>query len=82
MSDTDPIEPLTITDDAKATIREFYERERDDAPVPALALAHRLEAVARLSGVFARLRLSDTVTAADAEQAIETLAVAQEVDDE
>ncbi|RLM56592.1 ATPase [Halobellus sp. Atlit-31R] len=59
----------TMTDEAKAVIRDFYVDFRakgadDDAPVP--VTARKLEALVRLSEASARLRLSDTVERADA----------------
>ncbi|WP_256546018.1 LAGLIDADG family homing endonuclease [Halobellus inordinatus] len=59
----------TMTDEAKAVIRDFYVDFRakgadDDAPVP--VTARKLEALVRLSEASARLRLSDTVEREDA----------------
>ncbi len=64
----------TMTEEAKKEIREFYvdlraEGQGEDAPVP--VTARKLEALVRLSEASARMRLSDTVEAKDAEQVIE-----------
>jgi len=64
----------TMTEEAKAEIQEFYvdlraEGTGDDAPVP--VTARKLEALVRLAEASARVRLSDTVEEADAEQAID-----------
>jgi len=63
-----------MTEEAKAAIREFYvdlrsEGADEDAPVP--VTARKLEALVRLSEASARVRLSDTVEAEDAERVIE-----------
>jgi replicative DNA helicase Mcm len=63
----------TMTDAAKAAIREFYVDLRakgtdEDAPVP--VTARKLEALVRLSEASARIRLSDTVEEEDAERVI------------
>ncbi|GAA0234092.1 minichromosome maintenance protein MCM [Halobaculum roseum] len=64
----------TMTDEAKAAIREFYVDLRakgadEDAPVP--VTARKLEALVRLSEASARVRLSDTVEEEDATRVIE-----------
>ncbi|SHH14683.1 LAGLIDADG family homing endonuclease [Halobaculum gomorrense] len=64
----------TMTDEAKAAIREFYVDLRskgadEDAPVP--VTARKLEALVRLSEASARVRLSDTVQEEDATRVIE-----------
>jgi len=64
----------TMTDEAKAAIREFYVDLRakgadEDAPVP--VTARKLEALVRLAEASARVRLSDTVDHEDAERVIE-----------
>ncbi|WP_449404939.1 LAGLIDADG family homing endonuclease [Halorhabdus tiamatea] len=63
----------TMTEEAKAAIRDFYVELRtkgsgEDAPVP--VTARKLEALVRLAEASARVRLSDTVEAADAERVI------------
>lgn len=63
----------TLSDEAKETIQEFYVDLRsqgasDEAPVP--VTARKLEALIRLSEASARVRLSDTVTKADADRVI------------
>ncbi|MFO7834406.1 MAG: LAGLIDADG family homing endonuclease [Halohasta sp.] len=63
----------TMTDEAKATIRDFYVDLRskgadEDAPIP--VTARKLEALVRLAEASARVRLSDTVDAADAERSV------------
>jgi len=62
----------TMTEEAKATIEDFYVDLRvkgtdEDAAVP--VTARKLEALVRLSEASARIRLSDTVEEADAERA-------------
>ncbi|MFC7071061.1 LAGLIDADG family homing endonuclease [Halobaculum lipolyticum] len=64
----------TMTDEARAAIREFYVDLRskgadEDAPVP--VTARKLEALVRLSEASARVRLSDTVEEEDATRVIE-----------
>jgi len=64
----------TMTDEAKATIREFYVDLRskgadEDAPIP--VTARKLEALVRLAEASARVRLSDTVEVEDAERSVE-----------
>jgi replicative DNA helicase Mcm len=64
----------TMTEEAKERIRDFYVDLRskgldEDAPVP--VTARKLEAMVRLSEASARVRLSDTVEAEDAERATE-----------
>jgi replicative DNA helicase Mcm len=64
----------TMTEEARAAIREFYVDLRargadEDAPVP--VTARKLEALVRLAEASARVRLSDTVEAEDAERVIE-----------
>ncbi len=64
----------TMTEEAKAEIREFYVDLRsqgtdEDAPVP--VTARKLEALVRLAEASARIRLSDTVEQSDAERVIE-----------
>jgi len=70
----------TLTEPAKDTLQEYYVEVRDlndghsgdsdeDNPVP--ATMRTLEAGIRLAISFARLRLSDEVTTADAERAID-----------
>ncbi|MFQ3475305.1 cell division protein [Halonotius sp. F2-221B] len=64
----------TMTDEAKATIREFYVDLRskgadEDAPIP--VTARKLEALVRLAEASARVRLSDTVEPEDAERSVE-----------
>jgi len=59
----------TMTDEAKAAIRDFYVDLRakgadEDAPVP--VTARKLEALVRLAEASARVRLSDTVEREDA----------------
>ncbi|WP_396610937.1 LAGLIDADG family homing endonuclease [Haloferax sp. S1W] len=61
----------TLTEEAKNIIRDFYVDFRargadEDAPVP--VTARKLEALVRLSEASARVRLSDKVTAEDAER--------------
>ncbi|WP_435067885.1 LAGLIDADG family homing endonuclease [Haloplanus sp. C73] len=61
----------TMTDEAKAAIRDFYVDLRskgadEDAPVP--VTARKLEALVRLAEASARVRLSDTVEAEDAKR--------------
>jgi len=63
-----------MTDEARAAIREFYvdlraEGQEEDAPVP--VTARQLEALVRLAEASARVRLSDTVSEADADRVIE-----------
>ena len=63
----------TMTEEAKEAIRDFYVTLRakgqdEDAPVP--VTARKLEALVRLSEASARMRLSDTVEAEDAERVI------------
>jgi DNA replicative helicase MCM subunit Mcm2 (Cdc46/Mcm family) len=64
----------TMTEEAKAQIEEFYvdlraEGQEEDAPVP--ITARKLEALVRLAEASARVRLSDSVTAGDAERVID-----------
>jgi replicative DNA helicase Mcm len=64
----------TMTDEAKAAIRDFYVDLRakgadEDAPVP--VTARKLEALVRLAEASARVRLSDSVERADAERVID-----------
>ena len=64
----------TMTDEAKAAIREFYVDLRskgadEDAPIP--VTARKLEALVRLAEASARVRLSDTVEPEDAERSVE-----------
>ena len=64
----------TMTDEAKAAIRDFYVDLRakgadEDAPVP--VTARKLEALVRLAEASARVRLSDTVERADADRVID-----------
>ena len=64
----------TMTDDAIATIEDFYVDLRskgvdEDAPVP--VTARQLEALVRLAEASARVRLSDVVEVSDAERAVE-----------
>ncbi|AQL42946.1 XRE family transcriptional regulator [Halorientalis sp. IM1011] len=64
----------TMTEEAKAEIREFYVDLRsqgsdEDAPVP--VTARKLEALVRLAEASARIRLSDTVEVDDARRVIE-----------
>ncbi|MFC7097486.1 LAGLIDADG family homing endonuclease [Halobaculum marinum] len=64
----------TMTDEARAAIREFYVDLRskgadEDAPVP--VTARKLEALVRLSEASARVRLSDTVEEEDATRVID-----------
>jgi len=63
-----------MTDEAQATIRDFYVDLRskgtdEDAAVP--VTARKLEALVRLAEASARVRLSDTVEQRDAEQSVE-----------
>jgi replicative DNA helicase Mcm len=63
----------TMTDEAKAAIRQFYVDLRakgadEDAPVP--VTARKLEALVRLAEASARIRLSDTVDEEDADRVI------------
>ena len=63
----------TMTEEAKAEIRDFYvdlraKGQDEDAPVP--VTARKLEALVRLAEASARMRLSDTVGAEDAERVI------------
>ena len=63
----------TMTEEAKAEIRDFYvdlraKGQDEDAPVP--VTARKLEALVRLAEASARMRLSDTVEAEDAERVI------------
>ena len=63
-----------MTDEAQATIRDFYVDLRakgtdEDAAVP--VTARKLEALVRLAEASARVRLSDTVEQSDAEQSVE-----------
>ncbi len=62
----------TMSDEAKERIRDFYVDLRargadEDAPVP--VTARKLEALVRLAEASARVRLSDTVEAEDADRA-------------
>jgi len=64
----------TMSEEAKAEIREFYVDLRskgtdEDAPVP--VTARKLEALVRLAEASARIRLSDTVEREDANRVIE-----------
>jgi Predicted ATPase involved in replication control, Cdc46/Mcm family len=64
----------TMTDEAKAAIREFYVDLRskgadEDAPIP--VTARKLEALVRLAEASARVRLSDTVDEEDAERSVD-----------
>ncbi|PSQ15172.1 hypothetical protein BRD02_07200 [Halobacteriales archaeon QS_8_69_73] len=64
----------TMTEEAKAEIRDFYvdmraEGQGEDAPVP--VTARKLEALVRLAEASARMRLSDTIEADDAERVID-----------
>ncbi|WP_299334795.1 LAGLIDADG family homing endonuclease [Haloplanus sp.] len=64
----------TMSDEAKAAIREFYVDLRakgadEDAPVP--VTARKLEALVRLAEASARVRLADTITRADADRVID-----------
>ena len=64
----------TMTEEAKAAIREFYVDLRakgadEDAPVP--VTARKLEALVRLAEASARVRLSDEVSEEDATRVIE-----------
>ena len=64
----------TMTDEAKATIREFYVDLRskgadEDAPIP--VTARKLEALVRLAEASARVRLSDTVESEDADRSVD-----------
>jgi len=64
----------TMTDEAKAAIREFYVDLRskgadEDAPIP--VTARKLEALVRLAEASARVRLSDTVEAEDADRSVD-----------
>jgi replicative DNA helicase Mcm len=64
----------TMTEAAREAIQEFYvdlraQGQDEDAPVP--VTARKLEALVRLAEASARVRLSDTVTAEDAERVIE-----------
>ena len=61
----------TMTEEAKESIREFYVDLRargsdEDSPIP--VTARKLEALVRLAEASARVRLSDTVDAEDAER--------------
>jgi replicative DNA helicase Mcm len=63
-----------MTEDAKSEIQEFYVDLRargsdEDAAVP--VTARKLEALVRLAEASARIRLSDTVDAADASRAVD-----------
>ena len=63
----------TMTDEAKATIRDFYVDLRskgadEDAPIP--VTARKLEGLVRLAEASARIRLSDTVDTEDAERSV------------
>lgn len=63
-----------ITDAALSHLKEYYLRVRDqDKENPAFT-ARQLEALRRLSGASARLRLSDTIDLADAERAVNLMA--------
>jgi replicative DNA helicase Mcm len=64
----------SMTEAARERIKEFYVDLRakgtdEDAPVP--ITARKLEALVRLAEASARVRLSDTVTEADAERVVE-----------
>jgi replicative DNA helicase Mcm len=64
----------TMTDEAKAAIREFYVDLRskgadEDAPIP--VTARKLEALVRLAEASARVRLSDTVDEEDATRSVD-----------
>ncbi|PSQ35323.1 hypothetical protein BRD08_07365 [Halobacteriales archaeon SW_10_66_29] len=64
----------TMTEEAKDEIQEYYVKlrtrgEAEDAPVP--VTARKLEALVRLAEASARVRLSDTVEADDAQRAID-----------
>ena len=66
----------TLTEAAKTTIRDFYvdlrsQGAEEDAPTP--IGEQRLESLVRLAEASARLRLSETVDAEDAERAITLL---------
>ena len=66
----------TMTDEARAAIRDFYvdlrsKGEDQDAAVP--VTARKLEALVRLAEASARVRLSDTVELEDAERVIATV---------
>ncbi|SFS39677.1 minichromosome maintenance protein MCM [Halostagnicola kamekurae] len=63
-----------MTEEARETIRDFYVDLRlkgtdEDAPIP--VTARKLEALVRLAEASARIRLSDTVEASDAERVVE-----------
>lgn len=63
-----------MTEEARETIRDFYVDLRlkgtdEDAPIP--VTARKLEALVRLAEASARIRLSDTVEAGDAERVVE-----------
>ncbi|AHF98424.1 MCM / cell division control protein 21 [Halostagnicola larsenii XH-48] len=63
-----------MTEAARETIRDFYVDLRlkgtdEDAPIP--VTARKLEALVRLAEASARIRLSDTVEAGDAERVVE-----------
>ena len=63
-----------MSDSARNRIKEFYVDLRsrgadEDAPVP--VTARKLEALVRLAEASARIRLADTVTAADADRVID-----------
>ncbi|WP_435360170.1 LAGLIDADG family homing endonuclease [Haloarchaeobius sp. DFWS5] len=62
-----------MTEEAREAIRDFYvdlrsKGQDEDAPVP--VTARKLEALVRLSEASARMRLSDTVEAEDADRVI------------
>jgi len=64
----------TMTEEAKAAIREFYvdlrlDGQGSDNPIP--ITARKLEALVRLAEASARVRLSDTVEKEDAERVID-----------
>ncbi|WP_256391470.1 LAGLIDADG family homing endonuclease [Natronoarchaeum rubrum] len=64
----------TMTEEARDSIQQFYVDLRskgtdEDAPVP--VTARKLEALVRLAEASARVRLSDTVEAQDADRVIE-----------
>ncbi|MFB6152089.1 MAG: LAGLIDADG family homing endonuclease, partial [Haloarculaceae archaeon] len=63
----------TMTEEAREAIEDFYvdlriQGQDEDAPVP--VTARKLEALVRLAEASARIRLSDRVTAEDAERVI------------
>lgn len=64
-----------ITDEAKLEIKDFYTELRHSADDPDVipVTARKIEAIIRIAEASARIRLSNSITAEDAERAIETV---------